>query len=361
MSTLMAGGYLRRSVRAYSPHLKRRPSAPSYISSMSTVNPILGYLRYAVAHAAFPGRDSLFKSHKDTPRGDTMFGSLVLVLPTPHEGGSLVLKHDNSQYTFEATRHLFPPPTTPRLAFVAFFSDVDHEVESVKSGHRITVTYNLHFVDVHDRNSGLSRGLDIIQPRGANHPEVNSLLETLLGDPTFLPEGGTLGFGLRHLYPLPTTFRSHDDDTLEVLKGRLKGADAALSDACKALSLVPILHTVFEHTKGNSRVLVACPRVVKISTHDHDHDEEVWRKLCRRFDGFLVNPSQAFIESLPPPDEGHIRSTRVHWITPLLQENQVKTRFAAYGNEPMMGYLYQRICLLVEVGPFGQAPRGLSH
>ncbi|KAG6334142.1 hypothetical protein ID866_4949 [Astraeus odoratus] len=31
--------------------------------------------------------DSFFKAHKDTPRHETMFRSLVVVFPTPHEGG----------------------------------------------------------------------------------------------------------------------------------------------------------------------------------------------------------------------------------------------------------------------------------
>lgn len=33
-----------------------------------------------------------FKSHQDTPRGDNMFGSLVISFPTKHTGGELILK-----------------------------------------------------------------------------------------------------------------------------------------------------------------------------------------------------------------------------------------------------------------------------
>ncbi|RPD63027.1 hypothetical protein L227DRAFT_561772 [Lentinus tigrinus ALCF2SS1-6] len=302
------------------------------------------------------GKDSFFKPHKDTPRGDTMFGSLVLVLPSAHEGGSLVLRHDNREYAFDATQHLsFLPHATPRIAYVAFFSDVEHEVKPVASGHRITITYNLHFVDEGHVESRFLNGLDVIHPRGATRPEVEALLNPLLNDPSFLPEGGTLGFGLRHLYPLPTTFHPQVDDTLEVLKQRLKGADEALFRACTARCLVPVLYTIFEDTEGNSRALVACPRVAKISTHDQDHDEEVWKILCRHFDGLLINPSQTIVDSLASSGDGPIASRRhVNWITPLSQANRVKTRFAAYGNEPMMGYLYQRICMLVSVGPPGR-------
>ncbi|KAJ3014246.1 hypothetical protein NUW54_g1355 [Trametes sanguinea] len=41
------------------------------------------------------GPQSFFKRHVDTPRDDSMFGSLVIVYPTTHEGGELVLRsHD---------------------------------------------------------------------------------------------------------------------------------------------------------------------------------------------------------------------------------------------------------------------------
>jgi hypothetical protein len=35
-----------------------------------------------------PEKDSFFKAHKDTPRGTDMLGSLVVIYPTAHEGGS---------------------------------------------------------------------------------------------------------------------------------------------------------------------------------------------------------------------------------------------------------------------------------
>jgi len=34
-------------------------------------------------------KGSFFKPHVDTPRSDKMFGSLVIVFPSPHEGGAL--------------------------------------------------------------------------------------------------------------------------------------------------------------------------------------------------------------------------------------------------------------------------------
>ncbi|EEB96184.1 hypothetical protein MPER_04725, partial [Moniliophthora perniciosa FA553] len=73
-------------------------------------------------------KGAFFKAHQDTPRAENMFGSLVLVFPTPHEGGNLILTEEGQQWTFEA--------------------DTMHEVQPVTSGARITLTYNPYFDNV---------------------------------------------------------------------------------------------------------------------------------------------------------------------------------------------------------------------
>jgi hypothetical protein len=49
-----------------------------------------------------------------------------------------------------ASLHLMVAPysrtqTTTSIAYITFFSDVEHEVSEVTSGHRVTITYNLYF------------------------------------------------------------------------------------------------------------------------------------------------------------------------------------------------------------------------
>ena len=169
---------------------------------------------------------------------------------------------------------------------------------ALAAGHRLTITYNLHFSSPPSPSSPASTSLPrltITQPRSANGPAVSSALAALLADPSLLPHGGTLGFGLRHLYPLPTSFRPHTDTTLDSLRGRLKGADAALFRACAALELKPALYSVFEwrdpaSEEGEDRhALIAFPRVVQFDTHSHDDEDVLWEKLCRRFGGVLLN------------------------------------------------------------------------
>ena len=78
------------------------------------------------------GKDSFFKSHKDTPRSIDMIGSLVVIFPTPHKGGALVLRHDGQEYTFDS--HFELSRVQKRcIAYVAFYSDVEHEVTVVES------------------------------------------------------------------------------------------------------------------------------------------------------------------------------------------------------------------------------------
>ena len=87
--------------------------------------------------------DGHFVPHKDTPRGSDMLGTLVVCLPSQFSNGALVVKHQGVFQTFnwgEAIRQQAEPT---RLHWAAFFGDVDHQIERVWSGLRVTVTYLL--------------------------------------------------------------------------------------------------------------------------------------------------------------------------------------------------------------------------
>ncbi|KAJ3562959.1 hypothetical protein NP233_g9249 [Leucocoprinus birnbaumii] len=60
-----------------------------------------------------------FKAHRDTPRSETMFGSLVFTFDTPHTGGNLVLRHRTRSLKFDAPSLLASKPS-PSVAYVAF-------------------------------------------------------------------------------------------------------------------------------------------------------------------------------------------------------------------------------------------------
>lgn len=59
-----------------------------------------------------------------------MLASLVVVLPTIHEGGALVFRHNAHRPTFDsATVIREANEDNAFVAYAAFFCDIEHEVE----------------------------------------------------------------------------------------------------------------------------------------------------------------------------------------------------------------------------------------
>lgn len=86
------------------------------------------------------GPGQFFASHQDSERADDMVGSLVVELPSRHEGGALVVEHRGEKKVFRgAARGVLD------LSLLAFYADCHHEVKPVDSGYRITLTYHLLF------------------------------------------------------------------------------------------------------------------------------------------------------------------------------------------------------------------------
>lgn len=50
-----------------------------------------------------------------------MLGSLVVIYPTAHEGGELVLRHKDCEWEFDAKSLTV---SSPSLAYVGFYSDI---------------------------------------------------------------------------------------------------------------------------------------------------------------------------------------------------------------------------------------------
>ncbi len=167
-----------------------------------------------------------------------MFGSLVVVFPTPHEGGALFLRHHGHEWNFDSAQAL-AAVDQPTIGYVAFFSDIEHEVAPVTSGNRITLTYNLYFDDGDgpvSENDAVSKHL--IPPQLPNRGEFSEAFKALLENPEFMADGGTLAFGLRHIYPI--------DNSLKHVYNVLKGSDAAVYRSMRALGFDPVLYVYYE-------------------------------------------------------------------------------------------------------------------
>lgn len=87
-----------------------------------------------------------FVAHKDTPRDPDVFGTLVVCLPLPFRGGALVLRHDSIRRFEWETADSFgfgQRDDSYPVQWAAFYNDVDHEVEPVTDGTRVTLTWLL--------------------------------------------------------------------------------------------------------------------------------------------------------------------------------------------------------------------------
>ncbi|XP_055334166.1 uncharacterized protein LOC129585490 [Paramacrobiotus metropolitanus] len=329
------------------------------------------------------GAGGFFKAHKDTPRGANVFGSLVIVFPTKHIGGELILRHGGKEWTFDSAKEL-AAVTEPSIGYVAFFSDVEHEVAVVQSGYRVTLTYNLYF--------GETPALpDAMVNIAVNHEHTfKTGLAQLLADQTFLPNGGWIGFGLPHEYPV-----SAKTELCTVVKN-LKGSDALVKKVCEQLSLPiqpKILTTADDYYRasddawkdyeenetgveengmgdsgteaqstGQPRASRDNPEVLTVLT-DHVIDlseayqvENVGSELVEE-KGILVlpYPSGRAREYWDAKKGEKIKySIDIQWITQATSYNNVKTEYIAYGNQASMGYLYGTVCLIAEVGPAGK-------
>jgi predicted 2-oxoglutarate/Fe(II)-dependent dioxygenase YbiX len=85
---------------------------------------------------------SFFVDHRDTEKAPGMFATMVLVLPSTHGGGELVIKHLGREVVLDLR-----PEEPSEIGFAAFYADCVHEVRPVKTGCRLTLVYNLRFVD----------------------------------------------------------------------------------------------------------------------------------------------------------------------------------------------------------------------
>jgi hypothetical protein len=157
-----------------------------------------------------------FAPHKDTPRGSDMLGTLVVCLPSQFANGTFVLSHRGVVQKFDWGHAIQAQKKPNQLHWVAFFGDVDHQIESVWSGARVTLTYLLR------RGAGGAPSREAAAEDLA--PRVQEAWHALLADKTFLPEGGILGYPCCHLYHQDARFQRKQSPlkqrSLITLKGR---------------------------------------------------------------------------------------------------------------------------------------------
>ena len=158
-----------------------------------------------------------FAPHKDTPRGSDMFGTLVVCLPSQFANGKLVLRHRGVVQKFDWGRAIQAQKKPNQLHWAAFFGDVDHQIERIWSGARVTLTYLLR------RGAGGAPSHDAACEDLA--PRVQEAWCALLADKSFLPEGGILAYPCCHLYHQDARFQQKQSPITRQSVTMLKGRD----------------------------------------------------------------------------------------------------------------------------------------
>ncbi|MDI1442439.1 2OG-Fe(II) oxygenase [Polyangium sp. 6x1] len=157
-----------------------------------------------------------FAAHRDTPREAEMVGTLVVGLPITHGGGAMIVRDG-------ATEKKIAWGGVPdgSLRWVAFPGDVEHEIERVTSGYRVTLTYALSL-----RGGARARDVERVA-------KVREVLVRGLGDREILPAGGALVIPCARRVILPR----RRSDAGGISEDTLRGVDRALAELLREMGL----------------------------------------------------------------------------------------------------------------------------
>jgi hypothetical protein len=283
-----------------------------------------------------PGKGSFLIPHVDTPRSEKMFGSLVVVFPIPHEDGALFLRHHGHEWIFDSAQAL-AAVDQPTIGYVAFFSDVEHEVAPVASGHRITLTYNLYFDEGGPVSENDAVSKHLILPQPPNQEGFCEAFKALLGNPEFMADGGTLGFGLRHVYPIKKS--------LKHVYNVLKGSDAVVYQSMRALGFEPVLYVYYDEDERNDTLQGAM--VDKLIDFYDINEGETVVDVVQKEGGIPVHEDGVEIDK-----DSNVKDPEpVEWVTPLTTHNCQEGAFGSYGRT--VKWAYGDVCMIVRIGKAG--------
>ncbi|KAL1866874.1 hypothetical protein Daus18300_006577 [Diaporthe australafricana] len=248
-----------------------------------------------------------FKPHIDTPRGSTQFGSLVVCLPLEHEGGQLQVRHKGEEVTYDWGNN------RNQISWAALYSDCEHEVLEVKSGYRLTLTYNLYAV----RGGGMLTG---IQPPvlDATQLPIYTSLKNIVENKEFMPE-----------VILPDMLKGLDMVLWEAF-GRL-GLEASVKPVLNLEDFYENLEEDFDEDKH--RMVVGNDRAPHMSQFLRIEEYEQMDDQIKEWRGS---------ETLNFKD--------VHWLTKP-NHKQLQLAYIAYGNEESLASFYSYCAIIARVQP----------
>ena len=116
-------------------------------------------------------KGGFFAPHRDSEKIKGMFATLVVCLPSRHEGGALIVEHDGQTRRFD----FGGPDSEFKTQYAAFYTDCQHEITPVTAGYRVCLVYNLAIAGKRSQPSAPQNAAAV--------KKAASLLQELFADP----------------------------------------------------------------------------------------------------------------------------------------------------------------------------------
>ena len=166
------------------------------------------------------GRDGHFHPHKDTPRRKEMLGTLVVCLPSRFSQGMLLVMHRGAYRLFDWAEEIEVDPNPKTIRWAAFFGDVDHAIERLWGGSRVTLTYQLSCDD--GQRSG-------VRNDRTDGELFANRFAAALSSKQLLPRGGVLAFPCFHMYSQERGWQGCAATITKRSATKLKGRDLTIA------------------------------------------------------------------------------------------------------------------------------------
>jgi hypothetical protein len=174
---------------------------------------------------------SFFLPHRDGEKLDRMVATLVIGLPSVHEGGELIVSHEGRQHEI-----VFGGAASGyELSYAAFYSDCQHEVRPLRSGYRLCLIYNVTLA----RSRG-KKGL-----AAPSYTSTAAAIAELLSDWRDEPDSEKLAVALEHRY-------TQDGLSIDMLKGIDRARAEVLFEAAHRADCVAHLALVTLWQSGSA-------------------------------------------------------------------------------------------------------------
>jgi hypothetical protein len=296
-----------------------------------------------------------FAPHKDTPRGSDMFGTLVVCLPSLFTNGKLILSHRGVVQRFDWGHAIQGQKKPTQLHWAAFFGDVEHQIERIWSGGRVTLTYLLR------------RGADSAPLREAAGedlaPRVQEAWQALLADQSFLPDGGILAYPCCHLYHQDARFQQANSPITSQSATMLKGRDHLVAATALQAGLEVTFHPyMFENCADQTWQLDRFPtRDEQARLGSQVDSTDLENALPIRADSEQEGDfGVTWLEPPPSSDETSWRSEKDDDSGMPVAARLHSCEYCPwgyFGNEGSEVDLYTYAALHLNIPPFGKDPR----